>query len=499
MMPTRIGCTVVVAAILLLGLQTSSWSQTATAATASADRVKAIAPFLEAQTLGVACLDLTRLGEVSFQSLGKGLPAEPAEMLGEFDKLASNGINPLRQAGVRKIFIFFNMLDLPVLPNYLVIETADKADDLAIFRLISGHKTPVTNPAEIYRHDSSPTYERRQGVLVLARQKVLDRLKANTPAQRAELVQAILAAGDAPIVAALALSADDKKVIREMAPDLLKDMGGASTDVIMYAKWAALSAAPPPAAHLKLQVQCDSDESAVAFALAWKNDLAAWTASERLKKRFPGLEKILPLLEVQAKGRQVLLDWDKSRVEQAVQASAPMLSEARNRAKLMFAMSTVNALVKGIVLYQHSHSDQYPPNLQALVDQGIIGDKMLINPRFPDRRPGYIYIRPKETEKELSKKPGAVSEHILVYESFNKWPGAVAAGFADYFVKLISNEKEFRDYLAVSLANAASQPSSRPPREAAESRCRQGPDGPATRGQDARATLILPRAKKPDP
>src|SRR5258708_3795049 len=95
---------------------------------------KAVAPFVDAQTVGVAHVDLTRLDAVAFldkvAEIGK-LEAEEVEGL----KRDLRGLlADLTRSGAKDLFVVFSMADLPTHPPFIVVPLAAGADAKAVGR-----------------------------------------------------------------------------------------------------------------------------------------------------------------------------------------------------------------------------------------------------------------------------------------------------------------------------------------------------------------------------
>ncbi len=72
----------------------------------------------------------------------------------------------------------------------------------------------------------------------------------------------------------------------------------------------------------------------------------------------------------------------------------------------------------GLALQGHrfDHDDELAWNLQQLCEQGYLDPTRLENPRWPNRYPGYIYVRPVGPGSDIP--PGLV----VLYENYGEWP-----------------------------------------------------------------------------
>jgi hypothetical protein len=102
--------------------------------------------------------------------------------------------------------------------------------------------------------------------------------------------------------------------------------------------------------------------------------------------------------------------------------------------------------------FAHQHQWVFPENLQALVDGGYLEAKYLTNPLHPEARPPFKYIRP---QADLPNR----LERMVLYESFEKWPGVLTVMFQDGSGEHIHDRAEFEKLLREA---TAPQPPTRP-------------------------------------
>ena len=114
----------------------------------------------------------------------------------------------------------------------------------------------------------------------------------------------------------------------------------------------------------------------------------------------------------------------------------------------LIASSTTNirGIVLGCVLYANDNEGELPESFEALGP--YVDESFLLNPRQPNRKPGYVYIRPAEPYHKLQN----IEELILVYEAYDEWGDGINVGFADGHVEFIKDEERFKEFLAASKA-----------------------------------------------
>jgi prepilin-type processing-associated H-X9-DG protein len=108
-------------------------------------------------------------------------------------------------------------------------------------------------------------------------------------------------------------------------------------------------------------------------------------------------------------------------------------------------MSNLRQLGMGIMLYQTEHKGAYPDDLKQTAPyfKGKPSfDQTMVNPLHPERKPGYIYVKPWGGPRDIR-----ASDTAVAYESFDQWPGQVAVLFADGHVEGISDQHRFEHLL----------------------------------------------------
>jgi hypothetical protein len=118
---------------------------------------------------------------------------------------------------------------------------------------------------------------------------------------------------------------------------------------------------------------------------------------------------------------------------------------------LVDSITRIRAILQ--ICYTHKFNVEkgdksWPADLDVLVKSGELKAHMLINPRFPDQKPGYIYLPPPE-----NKTPIDAQTTIVLYESVPPGTKRIGAGFVDGHAQIMSAE-EFAEALKQTEAAA---------------------------------------------
>ena len=220
-------------------------------------QAKTIAPFIDAQTIAVVRVDLTRL-EVDplIDKLVQIVPDAAAEQQQLRESLKQMK-DMFAKAGVQQFFVAGSLMDVAPnsIPAFVVVPSVG-AEGQAL-----AEKLP--RPAQDWQ--SQPMH----GALILGQSRVLERLKKLQPAARPQLEEAFRAAGDAAIQLLVLPSASDRRVVEELMPTLPQEIGGGPSTILTHGvQWLALGIDAPPKMSLKLVVQ--SQDAAAAGLLQAK-------------------------------------------------------------------------------------------------------------------------------------------------------------------------------------------------------------------------------------
>ncbi len=94
-------------------------------------------------------------------------------------------------------------------------------------------------------------------------------------------------------------------------------------------------------------------------------------------------------------------------------------------------MNNLKQIGVGCIMYADDHNDVFPPNLQTLVDKGIIKTQVLQSPGAAPS-PRYLYVSGQTTK--------AASQNIVAYEDPAQAKDKVCALFLDGHVEALSRE-----------------------------------------------------------
>lgn len=419
-----------------------------------------VAPFLDPAAIAVvriepAKIDVDAIHGRALEILRSGTPAGEATAPAERELLAMRAmatqwLADFAKAGGREAYVVVTLGGASLNePMFVLVPLAPGADADAIARLI-GQMIPVAPVPTTTPAASGDRRLRRDVInntLVLTTPAMLEQLRTLKPLPRPELAKAFAAAGEGVIQAAYIPSADTRKVLDEMLPTTLQaELGGGEIRGLARGTlWAAAGVNSPPRLSLKIVAQTTGPDTAKALAGQVEKIF------DSLARHFQQLgippETVMAFrtaLKPTVQGDQVAIAPSSAQTEAAIKSLAAAIAPIRQRARHMTTATPLMAIAKAVRIYATNHQDKLPPSLQALVDDKIITPEMLVNPAQPQRRPGFVYLKP--AQETMDKVNGG---QLLVYEAFDEWPrDGVWALFAAGNARTIRDPEEFRKLVA---------------------------------------------------
>lgn len=428
-----------------------------------AARAKAIAPFVDEQTILVAHVDLRRIDvEAIWDKI--------TSLIGE--TLNKNEVKPpdkevrliadLIRAGVTDVYFVVSLADIPPEPMLVVVPLGKGADAWKIRSLLySGKLDGPTAAAESQPATSQPTtgVARKMQTVVLhnavvfTRASTIQRLKTLKPDPRPEMEKAFAAAGDTAVQVLVLPTDDTRRVIEELMPELPEIIGGGpSTKLTQGLLWGAVGINSPPKMLVYAVAQSRDAESAKAFQtlvpkiaheLLTTTEVAVrsrvtpageWNKNKSENKA--AIERLTRLTTAKVTGNRVTLTLEGKNLDTILEELlAPPLRRARQLARQTVAMNNMRQIVLALHMYADDHNRQWPESLDVLVEKKYLPAKLLESLEKPaGKKIPLAYLKP---DKPMGKLDPMRS---LVYQSR---PGGDICGFVDGHIEFISpREKE---------------------------------------------------------
>jgi hypothetical protein len=407
-----------------------------------AGRLKDVAPFIDDQVTVVVHADLAALDlngiDAWIGDMVRAVETDPKELGAANLQLRMvmfmvKGLQAeFRKAGGRDVYVLVTASpdDLPA----VVMPMAQGANTAAVTGMLTKLVNPSTRPAG---GGADMRIEIVGGAIVVASSDVTAQLKRVKPVARPELAEALRAAGDSVaqlvFVPTTAIRQQLQALLSQVPPEL---GGGPGANLANSVKWVVLAVNTPPQRSVKLVVQAAAAKDAQVL-----DGLAARLLA--LAAAAAPAPQVWPLLKPRLAGERLTVSLDNPQVKKLeADLLIPGLRQARWQGRRAQSMSNLRQIAVACIMHRDDHKGQWPDNLDALAPY-LKSDGPLTNPLEPDRKPGYVYARPRD---KAVANPARV---ILVYEAHTQWPeGGLAVGLADGHVELMQDEIVFKQRLA---------------------------------------------------
>src|SRR5260221_2662265 len=213
---------------------------------------KAIAPFLDNQTLAVAHFRVERVTPATIERIADivgWVPDPRREVLSRLEKWKTD----LASHDVHDVFLVFSFADAKA-PVAWVIPTAGIAEARQI-----GNEFGTLHPILTAGLQS----DFKDGTALFGSPNMLKQLKTMTPLARPEVAKAFAAAGDGDVQFLVVPTADARRVVAELMPTFSPELGGGTTKPLSQGlRWIAAAATFSPKMALKVVVQASDADSA---------------------------------------------------------------------------------------------------------------------------------------------------------------------------------------------------------------------------------------------
>lgn len=274
----------------------------------------------------------------------------------------------------------------------------------------------------------------------------LGALPASWPSARSDATRdlwarAFDASSDAPTIEVSALiPVAFKRAILELDPPLPKSAGGGSvTHLVEGFRWIQLEITASEDGFLgELKIQATDDEAATAL---WQRLIEIAVRAGQLgtipREMQDAMVTLLQSVPPEVEAGRMTAELTPEHFDRVATRLAPSFAEARESAMDAQSMSQLRVLATGCTIYANQNDwTAFPPSLSVLVDEGIVAEEALIEPRSQQ---AYVYVCPDIEDVKTSP-----SDLLIIHEPFEAWPDrGVRAAFADGHVERIRSQMRF--------------------------------------------------------
>jgi hypothetical protein len=313
-----------------------------------AARAKAIAPFVEENTIAIVHVDLSRIDPQSlFDMIARFIPVPPMAK-----KDIVKWCSATLQAGAKEFYYVAPSTGL--IPNPLIV---------LVIPLPAGADPEAFCKALDISADQVQTIH---GALVLmcnghGPQKGIKTMRFQ-PVERPELLSAFEAAGDTAAQAILIPPRDSRRVIEELMPEFPKELGGGSTSVLTRGvSWAAVGVDLPPRTALRLAVQSPDAKAAEALQAKLAEMMRLAGQRKEVRKYVPKFDELSALLAPKVEDNRLVLALNEENqgVQKCIAALAPPVEALQASNARYESMNNMKML--GLAMHVYYEKNKHLP------------------------------------------------------------------------------------------------------------------------------------------
>lgn len=329
--------------LLALALATGTAGQTP----AADDPARAIAPFVEPDTMAVVQLDLDHidLEKLAARAGGDDASGSFAEQM----KDVTGVMNQLRAAGAHRLYVLINLGDMPGLP--VIVAPGANADAIAGL-LCSKEGGKGGSRMKL------PACATIRGAVVAGSQRAVDRIKALTPTPRPEVEAAFAAVPGESIGARILLipTADTRRVLEEMIPELPPQLGGGPvTNITHGLLWMAAGVGLDGDHPTFRLVVASPDEQAARKIEQTGRSAVGLLAKAPFDPAVPGL---VARLRSEIQGPRIVVSGD---ADTAAGLIAAVVRPAREASTRSVCVNNEKQMALALHNYASAHKNKFPP------------------------------------------------------------------------------------------------------------------------------------------
>lgn len=305
-------------------------------------RARALAPFVDEQTMILAHVDLTRLDAEALFNWAAEVGRLDAKEIEEPRQELRDWLADVTKAGGKELYFIVSLADLPREPLLVVVPLAADTDAQAVRRVLG--RVKAFHPLH---------FETFGQALIGGSEGALKRLRGAKPAARPELARAFAAAGDTTAQLLLLPTPDSRRVIDELLPMLPPAVGGGSTRPLTHGLlWAAVGVALPPKPSLRFVMQSPDAESAGKLKGLLVQILKSLAQQREVQDFLPDIGRLVEVFAPRVEGDQLTLALG----DKELRAFLPAL--VRRTYQNVHRRAAENKL-KQLALAMHNYADTF--------------------------------------------------------------------------------------------------------------------------------------------
>jgi hypothetical protein len=321
---------------------------------------RAVAPFLDAQTVAVAHVDLTRIDAEKLSNWAVEVGGLEAKTIEEPRRALQSWLADLTRAGGRELYVVISLAELPLESPLVIVPLAADADAQAVRRVLE--RVDAFKQLHFEKHNQA---------LLGGSEGARKRLQGSKPTARPELAKAFAAAGDSAAQLLLQPTPDTRRVLDELLPALPPQVGGGSTRPLTHGlRWAAVGVDLPPKLSLRLVIQSPDADAAGKLKELLTRMVKAALQQREARAFLPDIGRLTEKLALRVEGDRLTLSLGEEELK------AFLLAPVRSWHQAVERRQQENNLHR-LTIAMHNYADTYKGRFPATANFDKQGKPLL--------------------------------------------------------------------------------------------------------------------------
>lgn len=348
----RISAVMLILSLPLLALRAGEFDAEA--------RARAIAPFVDGLTVGVAHIDLSRIDADGLLNWASEVGQLEKKELEEPRRALRGWLADFTKAGGKDLYVIISLANPPTERPLVVVPLAAGADAEAVRRVLGRVKD-----FEQLR------FEKFEQTLIGGGETARQRLKNAKPAARPELSKAFAAAGDTTAQLVLAPTPDARRVLNELLPKLPPEAGGGSIRPLTQGLlWAAVGVDLPPKLSVRLTIQSPDADAARALKDFLARLIKTLAGLREVRGFLPGIDRLAEEFTPQVEGDRLTLSGKDKEMLTFLQSVVRRIYQTAGR-------RNVENNLHRLAIAMMNHADTYRGRMLAVANFDKEGKPLL--------------------------------------------------------------------------------------------------------------------------
>ncbi len=312
-----------------------------------ADPAKAVAPFVDEQTIAIFHINIWRIDGEQLVDKVVQLTKLPRDQVAKHTAMVRQNLTTFKEAGGKDLFVIVSLADLPH-PGLVVVPLYPESKVDALERMV--HLFQIGAKGEAAKlHDA----------LVFGDAQNLARLAKLQAKPSPLLARAFASVGDTAAQALVLPQAAPPEMVEQMLAILPKELGEVPVTVLTRdIQWAVAGGDLAPGAKIRVVIQAQDDKAAAALNVLIARQLKQASDMPAVLALVPNLGQLISALTPKVEGDRLVLTLEEPTLAAAL---LPALQKQRAQSGEMLHINHLKQIAIAMWMFHDSHNS-FPPH-----------------------------------------------------------------------------------------------------------------------------------------